>query len=340
MKVLYLYSGTRKGKFKGKISVDYPDTQFYGLNHLDDFGVDAEFKEFGRWFLGFRLRHFLSYFLTRGYDLVFGSSILFMMFFKKIFRPKRKFVLLNIGLNRTVLANAGSKYRLKLIKWLLDEIDAIVCLAVPQLEFLKKNFPDLGNKLFFVPLGVDVDFYKPNFKNRKNYILSAGRDNGRDYETVIKTARLASDREFHIVCSERNLSGIQSIPDNVKVFYDIGIKELNDKYHEAKCLLLLTHDDTFTDGSDCSGQTVLLDAIACGLPVVASRKKYIKDYARDGIDILLVDFYNPADVADKLAKMDNDTLRLKISESARDRTEKLFSTRKMAENLANLFKKI
>ncbi|MDD2753534.1 MAG: glycosyltransferase family 4 protein [Candidatus Portnoybacteria bacterium] len=342
MRVLYLYSGLRKNKFKGEAGKDYPDTQLYGLNHLGEFGVAAEYKEFGdlaNRLLGFRLRHLLSYFLTPGYDLVFGSSLLFSAVFKKIFRPRRKFVLLNIGLNRTFLANKKG-LKSKIINWLLAEIDAIVCLSGVQRDYLVNKFPELKNKLYFIPLGVDVEYYQPQFDNRKNYILSAGRDNGRDYKTVVETAKLLPEEEFQIVCSERNLQGVKEIPDNVKIFYDLPAPELNKKYHEAKMLLLITHDDNSLGGSDCSGQTVLLDAMASGLPVIASRKKYLADYVIDGWEFLSVDFYGAADIAEKIKIFNETDFREKIAKNARIRVERQFSTRQLARGLAETFKKI
>ena len=44
-KILYLFSGKRTDVYHGKIHHDYPDTPFYGMNHLGDFGFDAEYKD-------------------------------------------------------------------------------------------------------------------------------------------------------------------------------------------------------------------------------------------------------------------------------------------------------
>src|SRR3989344_1604365 len=108
MKVLYIYSGKRKNKFQGEIGKDFPDTQFYGLNHLTKFSIDAEYKEFGDlargWWIqkiiGFRLKHFLMYFIARRYDIVFGISVIYMLVWKKMLRTKTKFVIFNSALNR------------------------------------------------------------------------------------------------------------------------------------------------------------------------------------------------------------------------------------------------
>jgi len=348
LKVLYIYSGSRRDKFSGTINVDYPDTQFYGLNHLNQFGIKAEYKEWsdvtsyrflGK-ILGFRLKHILLYPFTKGKDVVFGSSILFVVAIKKIFKTSAKFVLLNIGLTRTLIANKKNPLKYRFITWLLRDLDGIVCLTHVQKEYIEENFPFLKEKIYVVPLGVDTTFYHANAEERKDYILSAGRDNGRDYKTLIETARLMPEKVFHIVCSSRNMIGIENIPNNVNVFYDLPVSELQKKYKEACILVLTTHDDTFQDGADCSGQTVLLDALASGLPVIASRKRYLADYVDDKKEVILVDFYDPLKLKIAIESLDNVGLRKVMAMRARERVEREFSTKKMAQNLAYIFKDI
>lgn len=346
MKVLYIYSGNRREKFPGDIGKDFPDTQFYGLNYLNKFGIDAEHKDFDEFvknkllkkIIGFRLKHFLLYFFTRKYDLVFGSSLLYMLFLKKIFKTKTKFVILSISLIRTIVANKKNFLKSKIINWLLKEVDAVVCLSNIQKKNLEDSYGFLCGKVFFVPLGVDVNYYKPVYFDRKNYILSVGRDNGRDYKTIIDVALLLPDTEFHIVCSRRNLFGIKNIPVNVKVFYDITFSDLTLKYKEAKILLLITHSDKHLDGSDCSGQTVLLDAMASGLPVIASKKVYLQDYVIDKEDVLLTDCYSVRNILESISYLQDDQVRQKIAKSARGRIDTRFSTEKMAEGLSKVFK--
>ena len=348
MKALYLYSGKRKEVFKGKINYDYPDTQFYGLNHLKKFGIDAEYKEIGDLIknkailkiFGFRIRHLLTFFLTNGYDVVFGASILFMMIFKKVFRVKRKFVMLDIGM-KIILPNNKKSIKFRIINSLIKELDGLICLSNMQKDFAIINFPFLKNKIYFIPLGVDIEYYKPIFLGRKNFILSAGRDNGRDYKTVIEAAKKMPNENFQIVCSKRNLVGVDNIPKNVKIFFDIPTTELNKKYKEAKMLLLITHSDEFFDASDCSGQTVLLDAMAIGLPIIASKKKYLPDYAKDKTDVLTVDFYNSDEIVKKVSFLSkNDKYRSQLAKNARETIEKNFSTEMMGYRISKIFKKI
>lgn len=348
MKILYLYSGTRKGKFEGKIHIDYPDTQYLGLNHLSEFGIHAEHKEFSDFvkspfwnkILGFRIKHFLLYFFTKEYDIVFGSSILYMMILKKVFRSKAKFVLLNISLSRTIAVNKNNFLKSSVILSAIKELDAVVCLSNVQKEHLEKEVPSLKGKVFFVPLGVDIDYYHPVFVDRKNYILSVGRDNGRDYGTIIKVAEALPEEEFEIVCHPRNVAHISKFPKNVTVFYNLSPAEVSKKYLEAKLLLLTTHDDTYKDGADCSGQTVILDAMASGLPVIATRKKYLGDYVVSEKEIAVAECYDVQDICRQISFLSVPEKREEMARVARKTTEHLFSTEKMAKNLALVFAEI
>ena len=344
-RVLYIFSGTRTDRFIGLPSVDYPDTQLHGLNYLKEFGISAEHKEFGDFvkpvwigrLFGFRVRHALIYFGTKSYDLVFGSSLYYMMLFQKALKRKTKFVLLNISLTRVIAQNMHNRFVKKLLNTLLGELDAVICLSTSQKIFLERQIPALHRKVYFVPLGIDTQFYKPSYTGKKPYILAAGRDNGRDYTTVLAVARLLPDQEFHIVCGERNLARDTELPPNVRVFYDVPLQTWNEKFNEAKLLLLVTHADNFKDGSDCSGQIALLQAMACGLPIIATRKEYLKDYVTEGREALVAEPYNPHNIAQKIGEFADQAYRHTIAVAARERVEKSFSTRHMAERLAIIF---
>jgi len=347
MHVLYLYSGTRKNKWQGVPGVDFPDTQLYGLNHLSGMGIDAASRELSDFLpkrivriVPFRLRHLLLYFTARGYDFVLGSSLLYSMLFQKIFKYKARFVLLNISLSRTLVANRLNRFRLALLRYLLREFSGIVCLSQVQKSFIEQEAAFLKGRVYAVPMGVDVAYHKPVYEGRGEYILSAGRDNGRDYKTVVEAARLMPERGFHIVCSKRNLAGITSVPENVSIFFDISPDDLYKKYQEAHALLMITHGDEHPDGSDCSGQTVLLEAMANGLPIIASRKGYIAEYVEEDKEALLVDCYDTEGIVRKISALDDQGLRGKLSKNARVRAERDFSTPRMAENLARIFKEL
>lgn len=345
MKVLYLYAGIRADKFSGTPGVDFPDTQFYGFNYLKDFDIDADYEEpdtlVPRWLLrlpfGFRLAHFLSFFHARSYDIVFGSALLYTLFWKKVIPTKTKFILMNISLTRMLHANENTVFKKRIIVWLLKEADAVVCLAEVQRKYLLSQCPFLRGRVHVVLLGVDVGYYDAK-RERRSFFLAAGRDNGRDYQTVVEVARSLPTYCFEIVCSKRNLEGIENIPENVSVFYDLHPRELKEKFELARGLLLITHSDDYTDGADCSGQTVLLEAMATGTPIIATQKEYMIDYARENEHLLLIDFYDKKGIIENIRLLDNAHLRSRLSIAARQHAEDLLSTKKMAKNLADVFR--
>lgn len=348
MKVLYIFSGERKSRFIGKSGIDYPDTQFYGMDHLKNFGIEAEFREFEslpfgkliKKIIGFRLKHFFMFFYAIKYDIVFGISVIYLLFWKKLFRVKTKFIIFNSVLNRMLIVHKPGTFKFKFLIWILKEVDGIVFLARVHMDKVCEKIPFLKDKSYFLHMGVDSNYYKPIYDNREDFFLSVGRDNARDYKTLVEVARLLPDQEFRFVCLERNLKGIENIPDNVKVFINIPMVDLQNMYRKAKALLLILHNDSYIDGSDSSGPTVLLEAMAIGLPIIASKKEYLKDYIEDGVNALFVDFYDVAGIVNSIHKIDNDQFRIGMAKNARDRIDSSFNTLEMARNLSKVFKKI
>ncbi len=349
MKVLYLYSGSRKEGFKGRIGIDYPDTQFYGLNHLSSFAIEAEYKEpedviknaFLRRILGWRLKHFLMFFTARQYDVVFGISIIYMMFWRKVISARKtKFILYNSVLKRLLMVNENKPIKLFLLKFLLKELDGVITLSLVQQRYLEENLPFLKGKIWSVPIGVDIDYYKYT-ETRKNYYLSVGRDSSRDYETIIEVAREMPDREFHFVCLPRNVSKIKDLPSNIKVFFNLSFPDLRKKLEEAKAILLITHDENHFEGSgEASGVTVLVEAMAVGIPIIATHKNYIDEYVENNKDALLVDTYSKDQIKDKILELDNSEMARRLTLHARKRAEMEFSTHIMAGKFADIFKRI
>ncbi|MDP2812793.1 MAG: glycosyltransferase family 4 protein [bacterium] len=346
-KILYLFSGKRSNVYQGEMHKDYPDTPFYGLNYLSDFGFEAEYKDIYDILkskkliqkLPFVWQHILLTKFIKNYNIVFGSSILYNVIFKKIFGLKTKYVLLNISLNNTLFRNKKNKFKYRLIKYLINQLDAIVCLSHFQIDDLVNNYQVDKHKLFFVLLGVDKDFWtEVDFVNNAN-ILVVGKDNGRDYKTLFEVAKKLPNEKFVVVCGRWNIHDLR-VPSNVRVIFGLPIKELQILYKSAKMLLLITHNDEHLDGSDCSGQTVLLDAMSSGLPIIVSRKKYLEDYVRDKEELLTVNFYDAGDIVAKIKMLSDQKLAGRLAEAARSKAISCFSSRQMAENLSQIFKQL
>ena len=207
IQALYVFSGKRKKRFVGISSQDYPDTQFYGMSYLKDFGVDAEYKEFEEYpfgallakVFGFRLKHSLMYFVARKYDVVFGISVLYMLIWKKIFPTKTKFVIFNSVFSRMLTVHKKDSFTFMMLVWLLNDTDGVVFLSRADMKKVGDHIPNIIDRLFFVPMGVDAKYIQPQYEGREDFFLSVGRDNARDYKTIALVAKRLPEREFHFV---------------------------------------------------------------------------------------------------------------------------------------------
>ncbi len=346
MKVLYVFAGARKGRFEGVPGVDYPDTQLYGFNHLQKHGIDAAFKETNDLFpaiirakVGFRIRHFLMFFATFGYDIVFGSALMYMLFWKRLIPRRTKFVLLNFSLKRLLESNKDKPLKLALIHWLLKGADEVVNVSAVQQKYLAEHCPYLHGKMSVVFGNVDIDFYHGD-RSRSEDFFAVGRDNGRDYKTLIEAARRLPQARFEIACGERNVKGITNIPQNVTVHYNFRFPQVKKKLETARAMLLITHPDTFSDGADCSGQTVLMEAMASGVPIIMTRKAYLPEYVTDGVEALVVEPYDVEGIVKAVRQLDDESFRAHMGKNARERAEKQLSSALMGERLARVFRTV
>ncbi|MFT5301850.1 MAG: glycosyltransferase involved in cell wall biosynthesis, partial [Mariniblastus sp.] len=83
---------------------------------------------------------------------------------------------------------------------------------------------------------------------------------------------------------------------------------------------------------------VVLEAMANGVPVVASRVEGIPEAVRDGIDGLIFEPSNPTDLAGKLERLVGDLDRWKsMSESSLARQRNELSDLSMAHGVATIY---
>jgi glycosyltransferase involved in cell wall biosynthesis len=84
---------------------------------------------------------------------------------------------------------------------------------------------------------------------------------------------------------------------------------------------------------------VLMDAMACGLPVITTPVSGIPEIIRDGFNGQLVPPDDPAALADALLRLDGDPLLARsISTEARETVRERFDGERFAQQLAALFR--
>lgn len=178
------------------------------------------------------------------------------------------------------------------------------------------------NKIFVNQFGVDKNFWVPATARTGDYILSVGNDGRRDFETLIIAARNVSIN-FKILTS-RSISS--ELPPNVSLLSSSWHKEivsdidLRSLYQNARCVVI-----SLVESCQPSGQSVALQAMACGCPVILTRTKglWSNEWLVDGENVI---FVPPRDHVTLIEKINllvkNDELNYKLSRNGRLLTEK------------------
>jgi glycosyltransferase involved in cell wall biosynthesis len=341
LRVAYVYANPRDELAAAVARGEAPDTGLLGQNHLAEHGIEA-------WIHRPRLRrrhraagplHRVTWLAREAalpWELGHADAVctplgtLFPLASRLRRRPYP--VVFNISFCTALSRSTGLKRRTLAAS--LRSAPAIVCFADAQRRRLLEQIDGAPERVHVALLGVDDAFYAPA-RADGGYVLAVGRDLGRDYGTFADAMRRLG-RPAVLVASARNLAGVV-LPGNVSIRLDVSALELRQLYAEASCVVVPTRREEFRHGADCSGQTVLLDAMAMGRPVVVTERSTLAEYVDEGRTALTV----PPGDAEALAgaverTLDDDVLRAQLGTAGRRRVEERHTTRRFAARLAEI----
>lgn len=313
-----------------------PDTALRGANHIPGArlrhtpkGLSAQLG------LALELLRFDAVIASDGLPLGFLVSLL-----ARLTGARTRWVYVAINASTLMRRHATHPIRLRLLGLFWKSFTKIVCLSRGQLE----DFARIGvsrERLAFIPFGVDTDFHVSASQAEGGaYVVSAGRDSGRDYPTLLKAAK-RSAHPFVIVATHRNIPPGMVIPENVTVRYNLSAKELRELYAQARLVVVPSKSEDTPDGSDCSGQTVTLEAMASGKAVIATDRDWIRDYFTPGEDLLVVPPNDPAALAEAINRLWSDPGGLtRLAASGREKTRTRYTTKVVAHALENLIENL
>ena len=277
--------------------------------------------------------------LLAHYDAVLSMSaanglfyaLLRSIFGKKFFRPYH--VMVDVGATR-YLKNANRAVK-SICRSIFSSVDEIICYSVSSREFWEKEM-FMEGKCHFVPLMAGDEYFSSGKAGTGNYLFSAGRY-GRDYKTLIEAVTRAQ-AEAVIVSDEKNYNEIKKYlngKNNVKYYKEIPLRQYNELLQGAKLVVLPLEKNDYH-----AGQTVLVQAMASGKAVIASRTNGTADYIRDGEDGMLYEPGNSGELSEKIsALLTDDEKRRDIGIKAQKKAQDNFSELSFVKNIHSILNK-
>ena len=347
IKVCFLFEGfSRTELFKKYQHGEVPDSLFFGYNHLlHDSSLRVMLIDLNKRpsFGGFVAHNKRFFDITKelsNFDVVI-SSVGLPYFITQLVVPLRRpiWIFLNINLSNVL----KKRHFLSLKRWVLilalRRIDHIFCLSSRQMNELMEVGIRQSN-LSVLHFGVDYDFFAhAGGHAASDYLLAVGRDVGRDYGTLIEAARLIPYKVI-IITSKRNMVGVENMPANVSVLYDAPHTEVRRMYQGALAVLVISQPDDAFVGSDCSGQMTVLEALALGRPVIATRKAWMSDYFSEE-DIFIVPPRDPVMLALKINwVVENQFEASRMANRGKKLVETMFNTKSMSKIVGRKIKEL
>lgn len=249
------------------------------------------------------------------------------------FHPKWVFVAINSSM--LIHRHETHSFRRFLLRQCWNSYSSIVCLSRMQ-QIDLSSFGVRKDLISVIPFGVDTAYFSGATKDDCETVVSIGKDSGRDYATLLEAAGKV-DFPITIVASRKNIPHDVQIPSNVTILYDLPLEDLRDMYARARFIVVVSFSDTTMLGSDCSGQTVILETLAMGRAVIATERAWLTEYFEDGRDFLSV----PVGDSDALVQAmrmvwDNDSLRRDLATRGQYTVREKYSSRRFSENLYQL----
>jgi len=165
--------------------------------------------------------------------------------------------------------------------------------------------------------GVDTVFWNPG-EDERDYVLAVGNDSRRDFRTLVNSASLCGEIPFKVVTKREPPT---PLPGNVEWVQGgwheqaLTDRKLRSLYRGARAVVV-----PLIDSPQPSGQSVCLQAMACGRPAILTRTSglWSETMMRDQDNVLMVSPGDPKELAATIKRLYvENTLRRRLGERGR-----------------------
>lgn len=226
-----------------------------------------------------------------------------------------------------------------ILKWLgLDKVTAELDAAILVSESQRRFFEELisAERIFVIPHGVDSEFFKPAANPIGHPICITVGSKLRDFETLTQAADLILRTNPHVrfiaVGARRPGGGNPQLHDaRFEFLDDLSDQALVRAYQSSKIAIFSFRDAT--------ANNALLEAMACGLPVVATDVGGVRDYLTPD-EGFLCEPANPAMFAEAVLNvLKNPLLASQMSQASRLRALQ-YDYRTTAEKMQRVYAQV
>jgi glycosyltransferase involved in cell wall biosynthesis len=239
-------------------------------------------------------------------------------------------------------------YRLlrPVIRWLWRDADALVAVSNGLREYAFQTTPDLPIEV--IHNAIELSVFTPPRRRPRNEIvrvLFVGRFNAfKNVETLLKAAGQLKEMnidefELHLVGDGERRPILErlvvetGLSKQVRFVGWVDRSQIVERYRQA---------DIFVTATRWEGMpNTVLEAMACGLPIVATHASGLDELVREGINGYLVDINDETALAGCLADLiDNPYERERMGKESRKIAEQEFTWDYITEQYVEIYKRI
>jgi glycosyltransferase involved in cell wall biosynthesis len=208
----------------------------------------------------------------------------------------------------------------------------VFTLSSAQIPVLRDAFGVSDRHLLHLPFGIDTDFFTSGGEPTPGLVVGAGNDRHRDHATLVaavaQVARTQPDARLELATAQPI-----DVPAELGVRHDaLSHVQMREMYRRSSVAAV-----SLVPNLHVSGVSVVLEAMACGRPVVVTETPGMRDYIVNGVTGLLVPPNDVSALAAAIGELMTDPQKAaEMGVAARRDVERRFSTAVQASKLATL----